>query len=155
MRKSAWIAVGRRRLGAHSETPNTGPEPLLGRVAYLCLQATRQGQASFAHVHEIIAGLQARGWSVELEQPSYSSEGSRLPGALGRALEFYRVQRLVREASHAKRTRSTYEPTSPPGRPLGGQPGEVSLSSRRSTAPTRMCSWHGHGCACCLGLFWR
>ncbi len=82
-----------------SETPNTEPEPLLGRVAYLCLQATRQGQASFAHVHEIIAGLQARGWSVELEQPPYSAEGSRLPGALGRALEFSRVQRRFKNVA--------------------------------------------------------
>lgn len=44
-----------------------------GAVAYLSLQATREGQASFAHVHEIIKGLQKRGWCVDLYQPSYAT----------------------------------------------------------------------------------
>lgn len=38
-------------------------------VAYLCLQATRPGQASYAHVHEIIKGLRKRNWRVELFEP--------------------------------------------------------------------------------------
>jgi len=42
-------------------------------IAYLSLQATREGQASFAHVHEIIKGLQKRGWCVDLHQPSYAT----------------------------------------------------------------------------------
>ncbi|MBF0405772.1 MAG: glycosyltransferase [Candidatus Riflebacteria bacterium] len=41
------------------------------RMSYLCLQATREGQASFSHVHEIISGLSKRGWVVRLFQPDY------------------------------------------------------------------------------------
>lgn len=41
------------------------------RMAYLCLQATREGQASYAHVHEIIKGLEHRGWEVQLFEPVY------------------------------------------------------------------------------------
>ena len=43
------------------------------RLAYLCLQATREGQASDAHVHEIIKGLQARGWECRLFEPWYAN----------------------------------------------------------------------------------
>jgi glycosyltransferase involved in cell wall biosynthesis len=38
------------------------------RLVYLCLQQTVEGQASHAHVHEIIAGLRRRGWSVSLKE---------------------------------------------------------------------------------------
>lgn len=44
-----------------------------GRIHYLCLQATREGQASHAHVHEIIRGLERRGWEVTLFEPSYAA----------------------------------------------------------------------------------
>ena len=68
----------------------------LSRVAYLCLQATIEGQASYAHVHEIIKGLEHRGIRVELLQPSYVMKNAA-PGAFGRCLEFARVQgRLMR-----------------------------------------------------------
>lgn len=67
------------------------PDPPL-RLAYLCLQATREGQASHAHVHEIIAGLRKRGWEVELVEPRYAAPGSIAPGALGRLVEFARVE---------------------------------------------------------------
>jgi len=63
------------------------------RLAYLCLQATTEGQASYAHVHEIIAGLRELGWHVDLFQPSYA--GGTAPGALGRFVEFVRVQRRL------------------------------------------------------------
>jgi glycosyltransferase involved in cell wall biosynthesis len=63
----------------------------MGNIFYLCLDVTRQGQASFAHVHEIIKGLQTRGWKVRLFEPSYVSSPSS-PGALTRFLEFIRVQ---------------------------------------------------------------
>lgn len=43
-----------------------------GLIHYLCLQATREGQASHAHVHEIIRGLQRRGWDVTLFEPGYA-----------------------------------------------------------------------------------
>jgi glycosyltransferase involved in cell wall biosynthesis len=39
------------------------------RLSYLCLQVTEEGQASYAHVHEIIAGLRHRGWNVMLFEP--------------------------------------------------------------------------------------
>lgn len=38
------------------------------RLIYLCLQQTVEGQASHAHVHEIIAGLTRRGWEVDLRE---------------------------------------------------------------------------------------
>lgn len=57
------------------------------RVAYLSLQATRPGQASYAHVHEIIKGLAVRNWSVTLFEPSHSSSG-----LLGRAMGFLWAQ---------------------------------------------------------------
>ncbi len=63
------------------------------RLAYLCLQATTEGQASHAHVHEIIAGLREEGWEVDLYEPSYA--GGAAPGAMGRLLEFRRVQKRL------------------------------------------------------------
>jgi len=60
-------------------------------IKYLCLQATQEGQASFAHVHEIIKGLRKRGWNVELFEPSYARKKT-LPGPLGRLMEFLLVQ---------------------------------------------------------------
>jgi glycosyltransferase involved in cell wall biosynthesis len=38
------------------------------RLLYLCLQQTAEGQASHAHVHEIVAGLERRGWTVDLRE---------------------------------------------------------------------------------------
>lgn len=71
-----------------------------GRLAYLCLQATREGQASHAHVHEIIAGLRKRGWGVQLFEPTYAPSGD-LPPPHKRLGEFLRTQaRLQREARH-------------------------------------------------------
>jgi glycosyltransferase involved in cell wall biosynthesis len=49
------------------------------RLDYLCLQPTREGQASHAHVYEIIAGLRRRGWDVHLIEPSLPRPG-RLDG---------------------------------------------------------------------------
>jgi glycosyltransferase involved in cell wall biosynthesis len=63
------------------------------RVAYLCLQATIPGQASHAHALEIIAGLRAQGATIDLFEPAYA-EGDA-PGAAGRLLEFFRVQRRL------------------------------------------------------------
>jgi len=40
------------------------------RLAYLSLQITREGQASYAHVHEIIKDLRSRGCTVDLWEPS-------------------------------------------------------------------------------------
>jgi glycosyltransferase involved in cell wall biosynthesis len=43
-------------------------------VKYLCLQATKQGQASYSHVHEIINGLRKRNCFVELFEPKYAQK---------------------------------------------------------------------------------
>jgi glycosyltransferase involved in cell wall biosynthesis len=37
-----------------------------GSIAYLCLETPREGQAVYTHVHEIIKGLRASGWTVDL-----------------------------------------------------------------------------------------
>ncbi len=58
---------------------------------YVCLQATREGQASFAHVREIIRGLERRGWDVSLFQPGYASTSGRV-GILRRLVAFLVVQ---------------------------------------------------------------
>lgn len=60
-------------------------------LSYLCLQATREGQASYAHVHEIIKGLEQRGWNVRLYEPRYRT-WSKQPGPFGRLLEFAFIQ---------------------------------------------------------------
>jgi glycosyltransferase involved in cell wall biosynthesis len=39
------------------------------QINYLCLQATKQGQASYTHVHEIISGLRGLGYQVNLFEP--------------------------------------------------------------------------------------
>ncbi|BDU75920.1 glycosyltransferase family 4 protein [Mesoterricola sediminis] len=68
-------------------------KPRIRRLAYLCMQATREGQASYAHVNEIIAGLRRRGVTVDLFEPP-RREGSQ--GLAGRAWGFLTVQlRLV------------------------------------------------------------
>lgn len=63
------------------------------RIAYLCLQATTPGQASYAHVHEIIAGLRSQGATVDLFEPRYVDRAA--PGPFGRLLEFARLQRRL------------------------------------------------------------
>lgn len=63
------------------------------RMAYLCLQATTPGQASYAHVHEIIGGLRAQGAVVDLFEPAYVDQAT--PGPMGRLLEFSRLQRRL------------------------------------------------------------
>ena len=43
------------------------PEEMRKRnILYLCLETPRPGQATHTHVHEIVDGLKAGGWSVEL-----------------------------------------------------------------------------------------
>ncbi|MEW6663120.1 MAG: glycosyltransferase family 4 protein [Bacillota bacterium] len=63
-------------------------------VLYLCLQATSEGQASYAHVHEIVNGLKRRGWTVELFEPFFART-STSPGALVRLVSFVWVQLLL------------------------------------------------------------
>lgn len=44
------------------------------KIKYLTLEAPREGQASYVHVHEIINGLKNQGAHVELFEPSYTKK---------------------------------------------------------------------------------
>ena len=44
------------------------------KLVYLTLEAPREGQASYVHVHEIINGLKKQDVEVTLHQPSYTSK---------------------------------------------------------------------------------
>jgi len=70
--------------------------PPCRRVRYVCLQATTEGQAAHAHVHEIIAGLRCRGWQVDLAEPAYHTAAA--PTVLARLREFARLQWQVARA---------------------------------------------------------
>ena len=50
------------------QSVRSSPDSSPRRLTYLCLQQTVEGQASHAHVHEIIAGLERRGWTVDLRE---------------------------------------------------------------------------------------
>jgi glycosyltransferase involved in cell wall biosynthesis len=63
-------------------------------IHYLCLQATREGQASHAHVHEIIRGLRRRGWDVALFEPTYAAN-QRPVGISRKIWEFITLQLRV------------------------------------------------------------
>lgn len=62
------------------------------RIAYLSLQAVEQGQDSWAAVMEIVEGWRAKGWAVDTWFPSYEK---RVPSAVTRLREMYRVQRAL------------------------------------------------------------
>jgi glycosyltransferase involved in cell wall biosynthesis len=65
------------------------------RIAYLSLEAPREGQATFTHVKEIVDGLRRRGFWVEIHVPSYTGR-ERSPSALRRILEYTVLQaRLI------------------------------------------------------------
>jgi glycosyltransferase involved in cell wall biosynthesis len=57
-----------------------------GQVGYLCLQTTRQGQASYAHVHEIIKGLETLDCPVRLWEPPAKT------GVLAKVFSFARLE---------------------------------------------------------------
>lgn len=59
------------------------------RLTYLTLQATTEGQAAHAHVHEIVKGLAENGWCVRLIEPNY---GRRAPSVARRFAQFARIQ---------------------------------------------------------------
>jgi glycosyltransferase involved in cell wall biosynthesis len=60
------------------------------RILYLSLHATAPGQAGWADVDEIIDRLRARGWIVDLRQPSYV--GRVPPGGVARLVETMTMQ---------------------------------------------------------------
>jgi glycosyltransferase involved in cell wall biosynthesis len=65
------------------------------RLAYLTLEAPRQGQASFAHVFEIVEGLRRLGFPVDLYLPRYTEAQTR-PSLLRRFWEHLWLQgRLI------------------------------------------------------------
>ena len=68
--------------------PSSLPDRLTLRVAYLAVEATREGHATFAHVHEIVDGLRRLGAEVDLYEPS----AGRRSGIASRLLEQVRVQ---------------------------------------------------------------
>ncbi len=70
------------------------------KLAYICLDATREGKASHAHVHEIIKGLRERGWMVELFQPSYANNATGAPGYIRRVKEFFEMTARVSRNLH-------------------------------------------------------
>lgn len=76
--------------------PNQRPH-----ISYLCLQISRPGQASYAHVHEIIKGLQSAGYQVSLIQPS---RGEKIPGWLMRLVVFATAQ--IRLITHVIKNKS-------------------------------------------------
>ena len=57
--------------------------PQGGRVQYLCLQPTREGQGSHAHVWGLVGGLQRRGWTVTVHQPPLETARRGLWGRVG------------------------------------------------------------------------
>ena len=95
---AAWARVefdaSRRfkELASRLEQMNMGGSQGNPRLTYLTLQATSEGQAAHAHVHEIVKGLAQNGWSVRLIQPRYDQAD---PGHVSRLLEFARIQLLA------------------------------------------------------------
>jgi glycosyltransferase involved in cell wall biosynthesis len=67
------------------------------RVAYLTLEAPRQGQASYTHVSEIVEGLKRNGFVVELFLPRYTN-APITPSILRRMWEYLWLQvQIVRK----------------------------------------------------------
>ena len=63
-------------------------------LAYLALEAPREGQASYAHVFEIVEGLRRRALSVDLYLPRYTyTEGT--PRLARRMWEYARLQCIL------------------------------------------------------------
>lgn len=85
-----WAQYGLPQRCARRE----GAESDAMRVAYLSLQAVRQGQDSWAAVNEIVSAWEDAGWQVERWFPDYPVSGA--PGPLGRAREMWRLQRALR-----------------------------------------------------------
>lgn len=64
------------------------------KICYLCLQVTHEGQASHAHVHEIINGLKLCGCRVDLYEPHYDNK-SETPSGLERCTLFMKLQMKI------------------------------------------------------------
>ena len=73
----------------------TGPDSR--RAQYLCLQPTREGQGSHAHVWGLVGGLEGRGWEVLVHQPPLDTAER---GLLGRILPMLAAQVRLLRARH-------------------------------------------------------
>ena len=73
----------------------TGPDSR--RAQYLCLQPTREGQGSHAHVWGLVGGLEGRGWEVLVHQPPLDTADR---GLLGRILPMLAAQVRLLRARH-------------------------------------------------------
>lgn len=74
-------------------------EKIKRSIAYLCLQQTCIGQASYSHVHEIINGLKRRGYQTTLYEP-IDGRLSMGAGAIKRCLEIIRTQMRLMPKLH-------------------------------------------------------
>lgn len=72
---AGWVLRNDQAAGSRSEAESAQGAPVEAvvespgqgrRLAYLCLETPRPGQAAYTHVHEIVAGLRSGGWHVEL-----------------------------------------------------------------------------------------
>jgi glycosyltransferase involved in cell wall biosynthesis len=76
-------------LASHLQSLVDSDSPRQPRLTYLTLQATAEGQAAHAHVHEIVKGLAESGWCVRLIEPDY---GRRPPSIARRLGQFARIE---------------------------------------------------------------
>lgn len=69
-------------------------------MSYLSLEAPRDGVAGYAHVTEIISGLQKRGWTVELYSPGHDW---KRPSLISRLLDQIVLQlKLIKNLSRGQ-----------------------------------------------------
>lgn len=103
-RAYTWEANAAACRGLYEEI--LGGEALRKDVTYLCLQSTREGQASHAHVHGIVDGLSAEGWRVELIEPTPAQGRGvigrllRIPGVLWAASRALKGARILYVRDH-------------------------------------------------------
>lgn len=79
-----------RAVSAAAPARSTGKQ-----IAYLSLEAPREGVASYTHVTEITHGLERRGWTVDLFSLGY---GWQRPPLIRRVIEYFRLQFMLTAA---------------------------------------------------------
>lgn len=77
--------------GAPGALPGATDAP---RIAYVSMQAVLEGQDTWAAVMEIVNGIRAEGWTVDLYFPDYSNDDD--PGIPKRLWRMSQVQRRLR-----------------------------------------------------------
>src|SRR5689334_23455371 len=75
------------------------PKQRRRKLDYLCLQPTVEGQASYAHVNQIVAGLRRRGWDVRLVEVPHPRPGDgggirRAAAAVWTQVRYWRLCRF-------------------------------------------------------------